>query len=91
MTREEVLKTYEVESGIIKSPGKFEGEPIYVPYFWDLALEGEADVSEENADGDLIDSFDIRPEDVAEFPELKGATRITLMEDNSGFGFSHLI
>lgn len=36
MTRKEIAETYKVdERGVIRSPGKFEGEPIYVPYFWD--------------------------------------------------------
>ena len=27
----------------ITQPGKFEGEPIFAPYFWDLALQGLSD------------------------------------------------
>ena len=29
MTKKEIKETYQVENGIIKSPGKFEGEPSY--------------------------------------------------------------
>ena len=34
---------YVVVGGRIQSPGKFEGEPEYVPTFWSLANEGGAD------------------------------------------------
>jgi len=27
----------------ITAPGKFEGEPIFAPYYWDVALQGFAD------------------------------------------------
>jgi hypothetical protein len=38
MTREHILTLYKVRKsdGLISSPGAFEGEPIYVPYFWDV-------------------------------------------------------
>ena len=47
------------------SPGKFEGEPEYVPDFWDRAMEGFADIHEEG-----VFSFTITEEDVQKYPKL---------------------
>jgi len=36
MTREQITSEYNIDdNGIIRNPGKFEGEMLYVPYFWD--------------------------------------------------------
>ena len=44
MTREEILKDYTVDaSGRIRTPGQFEAEMLYVPYFWDAYLNGFSD------------------------------------------------
>lgn len=40
MTREEIERSYVTRNGIIKSPGKFEGEPVWAPYLYDLWMEG---------------------------------------------------
>lgn len=34
---------YDNDGERITSPGKFEGEPIFAPYYWDLAMQGFAD------------------------------------------------
>ena len=34
---------YQNDGKIITQPGKFEREPIFAPYYWDLALQGLAD------------------------------------------------
>lgn len=34
---------YKNDGERITAPGKFEGEPVFAPYFWGLALEGLAD------------------------------------------------
>lgn len=85
MTREEIELDYDIEDGIIRSPGKFEGEPIYVPYFWQLGLEGFAD----DDDGDEF-VFDLGPEELQMWPELGDGRRLTLSEDSSGFVYSVL-
>ena len=91
MTREEVLKNYEVENGIIKSPGKFEGEPIYVPYFYSLMLEGASENFDYFPDGSTQDTFTIIEEDIIAFPELKGAKEVIIIEDTAeGFIYSRL-
>jgi hypothetical protein len=37
---------YENDGVRITAPGKFEGQPVFAPYFWDLALDGMADREE---------------------------------------------
>jgi len=86
MTREEILKKFEIDKyGIIQSPGKFESHMLYVPYFWDMVLEGFYDE-------ELFDEYDrpvsfikIREEDLEEFPELESIYGIALWEDDYGF------
>lgn len=81
MTRDEVLKQYKVsEQGVITTPGKFEGEMVYVPHFWDVFLDGGAD----RDDGKVI-GFDVTPEDRKEFPELKGRRTVKLYQRDDGF------
>ena len=40
MTRQEIESSYKIENGRIRSPGKFEGEMIYVPFYWNVFLDG---------------------------------------------------
>ena len=44
MTRQDIENAYEVRDGIICSPGKFEGEAVYAPYFWEAYLNGGEDI-----------------------------------------------
>ena len=81
MTRAEVLASYDVRNGRIVSPGKFEGEAIYVPHFWNVFLDGFAD-----RDNGRVLGFDITAEDRAEFPELGRRRRtVRLVESDTGF------
>lgn len=49
MTRGDIIATYNVdERGIIRSPGKFEGEQVFAPYFWEAYLDGGADEDDGN-------------------------------------------
>lgn len=82
MTRTEILNSYDVDKyGIIRSPGKFEGEMIYVPHYWDAYLRGFAD----RDDGRVL-GFDITKEDRAEFPELEERQRtVKLDQRDDGF------
>lgn len=61
-------------------PGKFEGERRYVPYFWNVYLDGCAD-----RDTGRILGFDVMPEDKAIFPELKRRRAISLCATDDGF------
>ena len=81
MTRQEILRNYAIKDGRIVSPGKFECERIYVPYFWDAYLNGMAD----RDDGALL-GFDITAEDRAEFPEIPKRKRtVRLLQRDDGF------
>ena len=75
----------------ILAPGKFKGEPVFAPYFWELALEGCADED----DGKVYKfrfcfSTDHQDRRLAEdWPTLKtwlGRKRtLRLREDDQGF------
>lgn len=87
MKRSEILKQYTVDAnGRIASPGKFEGEPIFAPHFWQMGLEGFADSDDGRVYGFRLKNGD--PE-FREFPELKkwlGRKRsLKLFEDSQGF------
>lgn len=67
--------------GRITSPGKFEGQMIYVPYFWNAYLDGCAD----SDDGRVL-GFRIDKNDRELFPEIPARKRtIRLIESDSGF------
>lgn len=80
MTRKEIEAAYNVVGGRIRSPGKFEGEMVYVVAFWHIAMEGFAD-----RDDGRVFGFDIIKEDKHEYPELKGRRTVKLIEDDNGF------
>jgi hypothetical protein len=81
MTRQEIETSYQInKQGIITSPGKFEGEMLYVPYFWDAYLNGLVD----DDDGGVL-TFLVDGEDRAMFPELGNATKVHLESDDAGF------
>lgn len=93
MNRQEIEKEYKVEHGLITSPGKFENEPLYAPYYYDLLLNGNGE--EELIDPDYSDetatSFDISPEDIEQFPELLGYSELILFISDVGFVFTNLV
>jgi hypothetical protein len=66
MTRANILNNYTVDAHkIIRTLGKFEGEPIYVPYFWDCAMQG---MYAEDVNGVFFMPLDA--DDHAMWPEL---------------------
>lgn len=80
MTRAQIEHDYQIENGRITSPGKFEGEMLYVPYFWDAYLNGFSDKD----DGRII-LFRITAQDRKEFPELGNRRTVKLYETDNGF------
>lgn len=77
------------ERGIITNPGKFEGEPSYVPALWDAAIEGRSDRTVMDGETE-ISCFQI-DEEIAEAIGEAGAMRgmfVCLWEDDQGFVFS---
>ncbi len=80
MTRKEALERYRVKDGRIQDPGKFQGEMIYVPVYWEAGLEGLAD-----EDTGTLYIFNLGLEDKIEFPELIGKRKLRLRESDVGF------
>ena len=78
---DDVTKGYNTNNGRITDPGKFEGEMIHVPYFWDIFLQGLHDG--EGEDGEIM--FDIMPSDRERFPWLRDRSQVILKEDGQGF------
>ena len=68
---------------MIQSPGKFEGEMVYVPYYWNLMLDGAADSDDGTMATFVIDKFD-----VIRWPELGDVTALSLSESNDGFVYA---
>lgn len=85
MTRDEITNTYTIEDGVIRSLGKFESEPVYAPYYWDVVLDGFADPLDWSED-ETTWVCEITTEDRAMFPEIPAdAVAIHLEETGQGF------
>lgn len=81
MTKHDILRTYHFNAtGIITTPGKFQGGPIYGPYFYEIYLDG-GDMEILN-EGILIE---VELLDILQFPELENVKYILLDEDEQGF------
>ena len=78
--REEIEATYKVVNGRITSPGQFEGEMVYVPFYWNAYLDGGAD----SDDGEVL-TFEITPEERHQFPELANRRTIRIYQRDDGF------
>ena len=72
LTRFDIENTYYVSRGVICSHGKFFGEAVYVPYFWEVAQHLRHDFVHASNDGKVFWQF-TRVTDAmrAEFPELR--------------------
>lgn len=69
-----------------KSPGKFEGEPAYVPYFYELVMDGGSDEALTDGESVTYDVFKITDEDKTMFPELLGVGHYVILHyTNDGF------
>lgn len=71
-TRASILEEFKVEREKIVSPGKYEGEPIYAPYF---------DAKTESRGKGM---HTIRDEDRREFPELNDYKTVVVTREDSG-------
>ena len=70
----------------VNGPGKFEGEEIYSPYFYDIGLDdGPDEIIDNFYDYGTIYLFKVMKEDRALFPELKGVYTVSQVETNDGF------
>lgn len=70
----------------ITAPGKFEGCPVFAPYYWGLALGG---LSDSDNGKEFFFHFKVGEPDFSEWPTLKawlGRKRtLRLSEDEQGF------
>lgn len=64
-------KYFKVKNSRITSPGKFEGELAYLPYYYELYLHGFVD----NDDGNIV-TIKITTEDRKLFPEIPKRKRV---------------
>jgi len=85
MTRAELEATYRVQGNRIVSPGKFEAENIWAPYFWDAAMDGGAEEITTPHNPHPVSRMKVEPDDVRQFPELEGFGAVELFEDDNGF------
>jgi len=81
MKRHEIEDLFRIEDGIIRSPGEFQGQALYLPHFWDRFMDGGAD--EDVDDSDLV-SCTVTVEDAMEFPELNVGQVVRFYEDDRG-------
>ena len=78
MTRYQVLTEYEVQDGMIRTPGRFGGQALYVPYFWKKYLDGNA----HEVDKDSV-QFSVEEIDRIQFPELGARSTVRLRHDGN--------
>ena len=69
----------------VKSPGKFEGEQVYVPYLWEEGICSGQGFGVISDFGLYCDSVTIQLDDLLIFPELKAIETIYLCENSQGF------
>lgn len=79
---QETFNVYE-ETGIIADPGKFEGESLYIPYFYQLSLEQHE--VKYTRDGLKIIVVEVEPEDIVQFPQLEQTMEVAFHEREDGF------
>ena len=84
----DVIEYAEMPVGsIIDRPGAFEGEPRYVPFYWNLSGDGCFDEQYWIADR-LYTVFLINEDDIEEWHELVDVYALELSSDDSGFIWS---
>ena len=86
---QDIREGYDVLDGIIRNPGKFEGECEWVPYYWELVMNGEGeDLAEYDEAGEIVDGvvsrFVVDSEEADAFGLECGAT-VEIFEDSQGF------
>jgi len=79
------------EHGLIDSPGKFEGEPDYVPHLWEAVLAGGSDPVDADDVNGSMEVVTLTDEDKRRFPALSGFYQALLWEDTAGFVYCDLM
>lgn len=67
---------------IIRSPGKFQGEPSWVAEYYERVMNGDYDELDERTDRF---TFILEDEDFGMYPALVGFTKLYIWEDSQGF------
>ena len=83
--RKKIKQDYEEQ---VSGPGKFEGEPAFVPYFYNLYLDGGGEFTD--VDGVDVSLFSVGGEDCDMFPELDDVDEVCIWEDEQGFIYHKL-
>jgi hypothetical protein len=82
----ELHYTYETDClGIITSPGRYQGQPLYVPYFWQYIIANDMFDRTDTTYGYLAYVVKIAREEIALFPQLAHFTSIRFWLGDSGF------
>jgi hypothetical protein len=69
-----------------EGPGKFEGESIYSPYFYDAIMDGGIGEEFYFGEGEPVYTLtELTEDDKAIFPELSGDYGVCLWESEQGF------
>lgn len=76
---------FSANGGVIVSPGKFEGQPSWLPPFWEAALDGFCDVEYEEPDGTMVAVFELDAQDKQRFPIMATSRELEVWEDGQGF------
>jgi hypothetical protein len=80
ITPEQIEKDYQVVDGIILSPGKFEFQPRYMPYFYEVYLDGLFSILPHG-----VISIEVWEEDKNLFSELRPRKRVRFIITEQGF------
>ena len=70
--------------GLITNPGKFEREPVYVPYYWTIAMHGGSDETLFQGET-FFELFSVTPIEKVFFPDLKEVKTVMIWADSQGF------
>ena len=79
-----VHEEYTVVDGIIRNPGKFEGECVWVPYYWELVLDGDGE-DELDDDGEVMATRFVVDYEEAEAFGLECGATVEISQDSQGF------
>ena len=78
------LSQYAIRGTMITSPGKFQNEPIYSPYFYDHADDGEVIATQGDNDA-YVSILTITKEDHEQFPDMLVDPYVIVIETSDGF------
>lgn len=85
ITRLDIFQDYDVEDDIISTPGLFEGDYIWAPYWYEMMMLGEGDPID-----DGVELLEVVDDDRSEWPELDGdTTHVAVAINEQGFVSIH--